>query len=95
MLSIGRALMGNPRCLLLDEPFEGLAPVIIEGLIESLRRLRAQVGLTTIIVEQHAKVALELSDTGIILERGAVVLAGRSDELLSNWSRIEALLSVA
>lgn len=94
MLSIGRALMSRPRCLLLDEPFEGLAPIIIEDIIGALQRLQAQLQLTTIIVEQHAELALSLSDSAAILERGKVKLSGTTESLKSRWSEVKALLSV-
>ena len=73
MLSIGRALMGNPSVLLLDEPMEGLAPVIIDQLLAALHRLRAQRDLAILLVEQHVELALELTDRIIVLDRGIVV----------------------
>lgn len=94
MLAIGRALMGSPTCLLLDEPFEGLAPVIVDGLLEALVRLRRETKLAMVIVEQHARLALELAEEGIVLERGRVRLAGTRDELLARWEEIEDMLAV-
>ena len=70
MLAIGRALMGNPSLLLLDEPLEGLAPVIVDGLLAALHRLRQDGGLTIVLVEQHARLALEFSSRTIVLDRG-------------------------
>jgi branched-chain amino acid transport system ATP-binding protein len=95
MLSIGRALMSRPRCLLLDEPFEGLAPIIIDDIIAALQRLRTELHLTTIIVEQHAKLALSLSNSAAILERGKVKLSGTTESLTSRWDEVKALLSVS
>ncbi|GAC1347477.1 MAG: ABC transporter ATP-binding protein [Acetobacteraceae bacterium] len=95
MLAIARALMGGPRCLLLDEPFEGLAPVIVDGLIEVLRRLRAETGVAIILVEQHARLALDLADQGLVLEQGRVRLAGPKAELLDRWHEVEDMLAVA
>src|SRR6185437_6517775 len=70
MLAIGRALMGNPSLLLLDEPLEGLAPVIVDALIAALRRLRQEDGLAIVLVEQHARLALEFAARAVILDRG-------------------------
>ena len=95
MLAIGRALMGGPRCLLLDEPFEGLAPVVIEGLLAGLVRLRSETGVAMLIVEQHAAVALELAEAALVLERGRVRLAGAREALQKRWDEVEALLAVA
>lgn len=95
MLAIGRALMGSPTCLLLDEPFEGLAPIIVDMLLESLRRLRNESGLSMIIVEQHARLALDLAEQAIVLERGRVRLSGSRDDLLSRWDEIEGMLALA
>ncbi len=93
MLAIGRALMGSPTLLLLDEPFEGLAPVIVDGLLEALARLRRE-GLAMIVVEQHARLALDLADQAVVLERGRVRLAGTRDEFLARWDEVEDMLAV-
>jgi branched-chain amino acid transport system ATP-binding protein len=93
MLAIGRALMSGPRCLLLDEPFEGLAPVLIEGLLAALHRLRAETGIALLVVEQNASLALELAEAGFVLERGRVRLRGTKKELQSRLQEVEALLS--
>ena len=95
MLAIGRALMGSPTCLLLDEPFEGLAPIIVDALLDSLQRLRRDTGLSMIIVEQHARLALDLADHAIVLERGRVRLSGSRDDLLSRWGEVEGMLALA
>lgn len=81
MLSIGRALMGNPSLLLLDEPMEGLAPVIVEQLLDSFRALRRDGDLAIILVEQYVNLALDFSPTTIVLDRGRVVFSGESERL--------------
>ena len=95
MLAIGRALATNPRLLLLDEPTEGLAPIIIEELLRVLTRLFRDEGMTGIIVEQHAHKILPITDHAVVLERGRVVLEAPSAELLRDASPLERLLGVA
>jgi len=95
MLAIARALMGNPTLLLLDEPLEGLAPVIVDRLLEALRLLRSEAGLTMLLTEQQARLALEFSDNAIILDRGRVVHAAPSAELLTDPERLSELIGVA
>jgi branched-chain amino acid transport system ATP-binding protein len=95
MLAIGRALMLNPRLLLLDEPTEGLAPVIVEELLAVLRRLVREEGLAALIVEQHARKVLGVTDQAIILERGSVVHAGPSAMLRADAALLERHLGVA
>ncbi len=92
MLSIGRALMGNPELLLMDEPFEGLAPAIVDSLIASIRQLISQDALTIILVEQSAKLALELTSRAMVLNRGRVIYDGTSAELLSDAERLTQLV---
>ncbi|MDX3906050.1 MAG: ABC transporter ATP-binding protein [Pigmentiphaga sp.] len=94
MLAIGRALMTNPQLLLLDEPMEGLAPIIVEELSEAVRRMCAEEGLTAIIVEQHPVLALSMSQHAIVLERGVVSYAGSSAELAADTERLDQLLGV-
>ncbi len=93
MLAIGRALMASPACILLDEPFEGLAPVIVDGLLTALARLR-QEGLAMIVVEQHARLALDLAEQAVVMERGRVRLAGTREEMLARWDEVEDMLAV-
>ncbi|HLW91336.1 MAG TPA: ATP-binding cassette domain-containing protein, partial [Roseiarcus sp.] len=93
MLAIGRALMLNPRVLLLDEPTEGLAPVIVEELLAILRRLSRDEGLSMIIVEQKAHKILPFTDEAIILNRGAVAHAAPSAELIKDQSLLDAHLT--
>ena len=94
MLAIGRALVTNPRLLLLDEPMEGLAPVICEQLARVIGDLRTAREMALIIVEQHASIALELTDDVLVLDRGRVVHRGTSAALLQEPALAERLLSV-
>src|SRR5207245_2189001 len=75
MLAIGRALMGNPTLLLMDEPLEGLAPIIVEALLRSLERLLAEDELAVILVEQHAKLALQVTREALVMSGGRLVVA--------------------
>lgn len=95
MLAIGRALMGNPSCLMMDEPMEGLAPVIVDAVLAGLHRLKKEDDIAMILVEQHAKLALEFAADAIVLDRGKIVFEGRSQDLLSAPDRMAALLGVA
>ena len=94
MLAIGRALMLNPRLLLLDEPFEGLAPVIVEELSRVIQRLREEERMTLILVEQHVDDALELCDEAIVLDRGRVRHHGAAKDLLQDRKLLESLVSL-
>jgi branched-chain amino acid transport system ATP-binding protein len=95
MLAIGRALMGNPTLLLMDEPLEGLAPVIVDALLAGLDRLKRESDLALLLVEQHAQLALELAPDAIVLDRGQIVYAGVSRDLLHDSERIATLMGVA
>jgi branched-chain amino acid transport system ATP-binding protein len=92
MLAIGRALMGNPALLLMDEPLEGLAPIIVEGLLKALRKLITDDSLAVVLVEQHAKLALEVTQSAIVLNRGRVSYSGTSAELLADPQRLTNLV---
>jgi branched-chain amino acid transport system ATP-binding protein len=92
MLAIGRALMGNPTLLLMDEPLEGLAPIIVESLLKALARLIREEALTVILVEQHAKLALEVTREALVLNRGRVSYLGSSAELLADPQRLTSLI---
>jgi branched-chain amino acid transport system ATP-binding protein len=94
MLAIGRALMGNPTLLLMDEPLEGLAPVIVDTLLAGLDRLKREDELALLLVEQHAQLALELAQMAIVLDRGAIVFTGTSRELLDAPERLNDLMGV-
>lgn len=95
MLAVARALMLDPKLLLLDEPLEGLAPIIVDELLATIARLNREDGLTTILVEQKARKILPFTDEAIILDRGAIVYAARSDVLLADEAAMAAHLSVA
>ncbi|MFZ4624979.1 MAG: ABC transporter ATP-binding protein [Rhodoferax sp.] len=83
MLAIGRALMGRPRMLLLDEPSMGLAPLLVQEVFDVIKTLKAQ-GMTILLVEQNALAALDIADRGYVLETGLVSLTGTGEELISN-----------
>jgi branched-chain amino acid transport system ATP-binding protein len=95
MLAIGRALMGNPSLLLLDEPLEGLAPVIVDAVLKGLDRLRREDDLAMLLVEQHARLALELAERAIVLDRGRIVYAGESRMLSQAPERLAELMGVS
>lgn len=92
MLAIGRALMGDPSLLLLDEPLEGLAPIIVDALLKALQRLIRDEGLTVVLVEQSAKLALEVTREVLVLNRGRVAYHGPSAELLADPVRLTSLV---
>jgi branched-chain amino acid transport system ATP-binding protein len=94
MLSIGRALMGNPSVLLMDEPLEGLAPVIVEIVLKGIERLKQEDDLAIVLVEQHARLALAATERAIVLDRGKVVHAGPSRDLLAAPEQLAALMGV-
>jgi branched-chain amino acid transport system ATP-binding protein len=94
MLAIGRALMGNPSLLLLDEPLEGLAPVVVDSLLAALHRLRENDGLAMVLVEQHARLALEFASRAVILDRGRIVYDGDSKTLHDDLPRLAELIGV-
>ena len=83
MLAVGRALMSRPKLLLLDEPSMGLAPKVIQSIFKTLFKLHEQ-GLTILLIEQDAKIALETADYGYVMRTGKVALGGESGELLEN-----------
>ena len=94
MLAVARALVLNPRVILLDEPLEGLAPIIVEELLRALRRIIRDEGMSAILVEQNPKKILGVTDDAIILERGAIVHAAESATLSSDRAALEAHLGV-
>jgi branched-chain amino acid transport system ATP-binding protein len=95
MLSIGRALMGSPRLLLMDEPLEGLAPIIVENLVAAMEKLRAAGGLAILLVEQHTRRAFDFADRAVILDRGRIVHDGPSAPLRQNAERLAALMGLS
>ncbi len=95
MLAVGRALVLNPTLLLLDEPLEGLAPIIVQELLKAIRRITREEGLSAIIVEQHPQAILAISDVAAVLDRGTVVHAGTARGLQGNPELLDRLLGVA
>jgi len=95
MLAIARALMVNPSLLLLDEPMEGLAPIIVQELMNVIRELVEDSGMAVIVVEQHAKLALSLTRRAIVLERGRIVHRADSEALAADTERLHRLVAVA
>ena len=95
MLSIARALMTNPTVLLMDEPTEGLAPVIVEALAAVLQRLRGEGALSIVLVEQNSRVALAFSSRTVVMDKGRIVYDGESSALSADPERLAALIGVA
>jgi branched-chain amino acid transport system ATP-binding protein len=95
MLAIGRALVLNPRIMLLDEPLEGLAPIIVEELLRVLHRIIREEGLSAILVEQNAQKVLGVTDRVIIVERGAIIHEGDSAALRADRALLETHIGVA
>jgi|GEM_PF-52933 len=95
MLAIGRALVLNPKVLLLDEPTEGLAPIIVEELLKALKRIFREEGMAGIVVEQHAQKILKMTDEAIILERGRIIHASTSQALIDDPDTLQLCLGVS
>jgi branched-chain amino acid transport system ATP-binding protein len=95
MLAIARALVGNPTVLLMDEPTEGLAPVIVEDLVRAMHALRADQGLAIVLVEQHTRIALDFSPRAIAMDNGRIVYDGASAALKSDPKLLESYIGVA
>jgi branched-chain amino acid transport system ATP-binding protein len=95
MLAVARALVLNPRLLLLDEPLEGLAPIIVEELLRSIARVVRDEGLSAVIVEQNPRLILGMTERVVVLDRGSVVHAGRSEDLARDAQKLERLLAVS
>jgi branched-chain amino acid transport system ATP-binding protein len=94
MVAIARALVLNPRLLLLDEPMEGLAPIIVQELLGVIRTLVSEGRMAVLLVEQHARLALSVTQEALVLERGRIVHRGDSASLLAQPERLESLLGV-
>jgi branched-chain amino acid transport system ATP-binding protein len=95
MLAFGRALVLNPRLLLLDEPLEGLAPIIVEELLRAIRRVAREEGLSSIVVEQHPQMVLGVTDAAVVLERGGIAFRAASAALLEDPSPLDTWLGVS
>jgi len=94
MLAIARALMTNPALLLLDEPLEGLAPIVVEELAAAIQRMTAESANAFILVEQHVEVALPLTQTAVVIERGRIVHSAPSAELLKDHATLDRLVGL-
>jgi branched-chain amino acid transport system ATP-binding protein len=95
MLAFGRALVLNPRLLLLDEPLEGLAPIIVQELLNAIRRVARDEGLPSIVVEQHPHMVLGVTDDAIVLDRGGIAYRATSEALLADPTPLDTWLGVA
>ncbi|MBV8593983.1 MAG: ATP-binding cassette domain-containing protein, partial [Caulobacteraceae bacterium] len=95
MLTIGRTLMGYPDLLLLDEPSEGLAPIVVDALADALVRIRDEAGMSIILVEQRIDLALSFAEDAIVLDRGRIVYRGGARELQADEAAKARLLSVS
>jgi len=95
MLAVGRALVLNPKLLLLDEPLEGLAPIIVQELLRAIARITREEGLSAIIVEQHPQAILAISHQAVVLDQGRVIHSGPADELLQQTALLDRLLGIA
>jgi branched-chain amino acid transport system ATP-binding protein len=95
MLAVGRALVLNPKLLLLDEPLEGLAPIIVQELLRAIARITREEGLSAIIVEQHPQAILAISHQTVVLDQGRVIHTGPADELLSQTALLDRLLGIS
>jgi branched-chain amino acid transport system ATP-binding protein len=94
MLAIARALMTNPSLLLLDEPLEGLAPIVVEELAAAIRRMTAEGTCAFILIEQHADIALSLTENALLLERGRIVHSGPSAALLADNATLDRYIGL-
>jgi branched-chain amino acid transport system ATP-binding protein len=93
MLAIARALMGRPTCLLLDEPSMGLAPILVDQILDVVKNLRS-LGVTALLVEQNAFAALSIADRGYVMETGRIAMSGPAEELIADPRVREAYLGI-
>jgi branched-chain amino acid transport system ATP-binding protein len=94
MLTIARTLMTNPAVLMLDEPLEGLAPIIVEELVAAVRRMTADEGMALVLIEQHAEVALRLTEQAVVMERGVIAHRAASADLLGDHATLDRYLGL-
>jgi branched-chain amino acid transport system ATP-binding protein len=94
MLAIARALTTNPTLLLLDEPLEGLAPIIVDELAAAIGRMMAEEGTAIMLVEQHTEVALSLAREAVVIERGTIALRGASRTLMADQAGLDRLIGL-
>jgi branched-chain amino acid transport system ATP-binding protein len=94
MLAIGRALIGNPTVLLMDEPSEGLAPVIVEELARAVKRLTQAGGPAIVLVEQNSRIALDIAPRAVVMDRGRIVYDGSSEMLRNDPAKLEQFIGV-
>ena len=94
MLAVGRALVLNSKLLLLDEPLEGLAPIVVEELLRAIRRITREEGMSAIIVEQHPQAILAISHHAVVLDQGRVIHSGNAADLLQQTDLLDRLLGV-
>ena len=94
MLAIARALMTNPALLLLDEPLEGLAPIIVEQLTAAIRQMAGAGGIALVLVEQHAEVALALTEEAVVIERGVIAHRAKSADLLQDRQTLDRFVGM-
>jgi branched-chain amino acid transport system ATP-binding protein len=94
MLAVARALLGNPRVLLMDEPFEGLAPIVVQQLVDSIRKIVASGSVALLLVEQRVDIALDLSQRCVVMDRGRCVFEGLSQDVTEEGPALAALMGL-
>ena len=95
MLAVGRALVLNPKLLLLDEPLEGLAPIIVEELLRAIAAITRDEGMSAIIVEQHPQAILAIGHQAVVLDQGRVIHSGSASDLQAQPALLDSLLGIA